>query len=150
MLNLSATQTVAPARYEFERLDITNLNESVRPFVEALISTKQVLYDWGWHNFLAYPTRFTFDNPPQGIWKIYKEGTKEEIHRDTWFNCDPDELHKALKSVSVGDWGPSAADTILRMECSGIAVDLINTREFGPADPAKFMQELRASIKQAA
>jgi hypothetical protein len=77
---------------------------------------------------------------------ILAENSGQPVSDDQWIGCEPDELHELLTPVFEGDWGPSSVDTILRMERSGVRVELCGTAKFGPANPREFLENLRQAL----
>jgi hypothetical protein len=145
MLNLTAARTVGVARYNLSQINKT-LDEKIDRFLEYLLRQKHVLYDWGQHQFFVCSVPFLLDYEKG---PATTEDGRDYIGDECWIGCDPDELHDILVNVFEGEWGPTATDTILRMENSGVRVDICGTSEFGPSDPREFLESLQPFIKKA-
>ncbi len=144
VLDLTFCKTTQGGKYHLGRVDLNSIaDEQVRRFVETLVRTKQIVFDWGMDVFWVHPTPFAI-NYETGA--IRRTDTNAEIGNDGWIPCDPLDLHSALSSVFEGEWGPSSVDSILSMECSGVRVDLCGTKTYGPEDPKGFMESLRREL----
>lgn len=137
MVDISSVATVSPGRYCLDRVKVGEINEELRQFVQCLIDSRAVLYDWGKHHLHACRVPFTVD---------YKKSTIVPGGKSDWCACDPDDLHEGIKPAFEGQWGPTSVDTILRLERSGIRVSLCGSQRYFPKDPELFMEELRKSL----
>jgi hypothetical protein len=149
MLDLSRVKTVGVGKYILDSIDIPTFDESIRKFLTCVQLHKQVIYDWGYHVFFACQVAFLVDYDKKVILK--KDGN-DLIDNDQWVSCDPEKFHESLVQLQTfeGEWGPTATDTILRMENSGIKVDICGTKNFGPENPKEFLESLRQIIAHQA
>lgn len=144
MVNISGVATTGPSKYNLDSIEILDaFPEKVRLFLARILNTKQVMYDWGQHQFFACSVVFSADYA-KGL--ILKAGTEDPVTDDQWAACDPNELHNLLRKVFEGEWGPTSVDTILRMERSGVKVTLCGTSNACPEDPESFMNDLRKNL----
>lgn len=144
MFDLSFAQTTNTGKYNLDKIDIQTLPSSEKAFVTCLLRNKQVMYDWGHHHFFACMIPFLFN---YGDGTFLDRDTGGPIEDGQWIGLDGDSLHERLSHVFEGTWGLTAVDAILRMERSGIRVDLCGTTNFGPKNPKKFMQDLWRSLE---
>ncbi len=145
IFDLSGAATVGTkSRYLLDRVDPSLLSEKIVNFFRDMLKQKKVIYDWGYHYFYSCDIHFDVDYT-EG--KIFCAGSKISITDVKHFlECNPNSLHDALREFFEGEWGPTAVDTILRLENSGIRVELSNTAEHGPSDCKMFMDNLRKSM----
>jgi hypothetical protein len=136
MIDFSASSTVPPARYDLQK--VTPDTE----FLELLLRDKHVVLDWGFHHMWVCREPFTVDYDK----KLMLTQSGAPVEDSQWIGCDPDELHQQLRHAFVGEWGPTTADFIVRMERSGVRVELCGTKNYGPKDPQGYMAWLRASL----
>ena len=145
VLNISGIQTVPASKYHLDQIDQQSPIVRANPFLVCLLNVKHVMYDWGLHCFWTCQVPFVVDYDR----KVFlAENTGDLVADDQWVGSDPDNLHEVLAHqlnvFADGKWGPTAIDTILRMELSGVTVDL--SGQDGPPDHKKFMAELRAAL----
>ncbi|MDD5290018.1 MAG: hypothetical protein PHT40_02340 [Patescibacteria group bacterium] len=145
MLDLSGVQTVSLGKYDLSRIEtlVPDEKTDVGKFLKHLLRHKQVMYDWGQHYFFTCPVPFSVDYDKK---IIFKTDSKEPISDDQWIGCDPEELHKFLIPVFNGEWGPTATDIILRMERSGVKIELCGTKKFDPKNSKEFLERLRKTL----
>lgn len=136
--NLSTCVTVQPARIDFDQVNLSELSESEKRFVGDVTKHKQVVYDWGHGIFFSCSERCVVDHSAQTITPDPKMATFTGIWQD--------DLKTIVGDAWKGDWGPSAVDAILVMLNSGVEVELVNTKVWGPEDPVGFMDSLRRML----
>ena len=108
-----------------------------------LLRDRAVLYDWGQHELFVPVQPFTFDRQSNQV--VLRGGVNPD-DETSWRQIGLDRLREILKPVFVGEWGPTSADTLARLERSGITVELIGCKDFGPEDPDAFMDALRGML----
>jgi hypothetical protein len=143
MFDLSTAQSVPVSRYDLSKIDIQTVPEDIRKFVKCLLDHRQVMFHWGLHGLYACTVPYDLN---ERMNQIVQRGTDAAVHDDDWIQGDPEKLHESLRQVFSGDWSPIPADLILRLENSGIRVDLYGTENFGPEDPKQFMEDLRKRL----
>lgn len=142
MIDLSATQTVTPGRYDLNAFDCRLALESRRRFIELMLRSRHVIYDWGCAVFHACEVPFAVRYDLKTI--VATNGLPPADSQ--WASCDDESLHDALRSVFTGEWGPTSADVIVRMMRSGVVVDLCGTTKFGPPNPKAYLASARAQV----
>jgi len=140
MLDLTGVRTSGPAKYDFSRIEVTSLVGPAGTLITHALQHKQIMYDWGHGHFWGCKVPFVVDYEEK---TILQAGTEEPVADDQWIGCDSRALHEALAHVFIGEWGPTSADDVARMESSGIRVELCGTTNFGPSDPKEFLDNLR-------
>jgi hypothetical protein len=145
IMNLTACKTPGLGKYDLSQINLDSFSGDQRRFMEILLSSKQLIYDWGRHELFACALPFSVDYGKNAV-----SGTEGESLADAklWIKYDPDLLHGLLQMYFEGDWGPTGTDTVMLWERSGVRVDLAGCSEYGPKDPKAFIEQLRAEVRQ--
>lgn len=146
-MNLTTIQTVQPAKYHLDKLDLGKLeleekSPHVYTFIEYMMAQKRVGFNMGADMFYACKTHFVVDYRRR---RIIQRG--KPFDETDWIEVSSEDLHIAMESVFEGQYSPTGMDTIIRLQMSGIRVYLTGKPQNLPKKPISYMRKIRNQLK---
>lgn len=140
----SLVTTNEPGRYDLGNLgtvlDTADLSPSEIDLLKIIDRDRIVLFDWGLHLIFVPLQPCTLDRENS---RFVLEGGLDPDNSDNWRSIDGERLVEILDKIYTGGAPVTTADLIVCLELSGITVDLIGCKNYGPEDPDGYMKELR-------